>query len=292
MPVRVTCWVAAMTLVAWAAPAGEPRIATTYNIVYTRAGGVDLRLDLAYPVDLPGPHPAVVVLYGGAWRTGNKWGNRPTLSELARRGYVAVAPQYRHCPRNIFPAQVHDAKAAVRWVRSHAAEYGVDVDHVGAMGYSAGGHLALMLGVTGPEDGLEGDVPPGAPSSKVQAVVNYYGPTDLTASEVPDIARTLVRDFLGGTPAQKPEVAAKASPVTFLTRDDAAILTFHGTKDPLVPHDQAMRLGEAMTRVGLPGRVEILIGAGHGWSGPEMKRTMDATYAFFDQHLRSGAEGH
>ena len=216
---------------------------------------------------------------------GNKWGNRTLLAEFARRGFVAVAPQYRHCPKDIFPAQVHDVKAAVRWLRANAAEYRVDVDHVGAMGFSAGGHLSLMLGVTGPEDGLEGDVPPESPSSKVQAVVNYFGPSDLTATDVPDIAIGLVRDFLGAKSTDRPDLAAKASPVTFLSKDDAAILTFHGTKDPLVPHSQSTRLAEAMTRIGLPGRIELIVGAGHGWTGPEMKRTMSDTYEFFEEHL-------
>ncbi len=267
-------------------PAGAPKITATHDIPYARVGRADLKLDLACPVEGTGPFPAVVVLYGGAWRMGNKWGNRPTLAEFARRGYVAIAPQYRHCPADTFPAQVHDVKAAVRWLRAHAAEYRVDPDHIGAMGFSSGGHLALMLGVTGPADGLEGDVPPDSPSSKVQAVVNYFGPSDFLATDVPEYSQGLVRDFLGATPADLPEVAAKASPVTFLSRDDAPILTFHGTKDPLVPHTQATRLAEAMTRVGLAGRTELLVGAGHGWFGDQMKRTMADTYTFFETHLR------
>ena len=289
MSIRARLGLAALTFVAWVVPASsadDPKITTVYDLVYSRVGKTELRLDIAYPVEGTGPFPAVVVLYGGAWRTGNKWGNRPTLVQFARRGYVAISPQYRHCPKDIFPAQVHDVKAAVRWLRSHAADYRVDVDHVGAMGFSAGGHLSLMLGVTNPDDGLEGDVPADSPSSKVQAVVNFFGPSDLTATDVPEISVGLVRDFLGARHTDRQDLAAKASPVTYLSKDDAAILTFHGTKDPLVPHTQSTKLAEAMSRVGLPGRVELLIGAGHGWTGPEMKRTMNDTYEFFDAHLR------
>ncbi len=289
MPIRARLGFAVLMMLTWAfpaSPAGDPKIATVYDIPYSRANSIELRLDIAHPAGGEGPFPAVVVLYGGAWRVGNKWGNRPTLIEFARRGYVAIAPQYRHCPRDVFPAQVHDVKAAVRWLRSHAAEYRVDVDHVGAMGFSSGGHLSLMLGTTGPEDGLEGDVPPGSPSSKVQAVVNYFGPSDLTATDVPDISVGLVRDFLGANPLERRDLTAKASPLTYLTRDDAPTLGFHGTRDHLVPFDQSMRLAEAMTRVGVPGRVELIVGAGHGWTGPEMKRTMANTYAFFDEHLK------
>jgi acetyl esterase/lipase len=289
MGMRARWVVAVITIVAWAGPAPSadgPKIGTINDIVYTKTGLAEMRLDVAFPTEGTGPYPGVVVLYGGAWRVGNKWGNRTLLAEFARRGYVAVAPQYRHCPKDVFPAQVHDVKAAVRWLRGHSTEYKVDADHIGAMGFSAGGHLSLMLGVTGPDDGLEGDIPPGSPSSKVQAVVNYFGPSDLTPTDVSDFAAGLVRDFLGARSTDRPDLAAKASPMTYLSKDDAAILSFHGTKDPLVPHNQSTKLAEAMSRVGLPGRVELLIGAGHGWTGPEMRRTMNDTYEFFDEHLK------
>ena len=289
MSIRGRLAIATLTLLGLIVPASsadEPKITTANDLVYSRPGPTELRLDIAYPAEGSGPFPAVVVLYGGAWRTGNKWGNRPTLAQFARRGYVAIAPQYRHCPKHIFPAQVHDVKAAVRWLRTNAAEYRVDSEHIGAMGFSAGGHLSLMLGTTDPVDGLEGDIPPGSPSSKVQAVVNYFGPSDLTQPDVPDISEALVRDFLGARHVDRPDLAAKASPVTFLTKNDAPILTFHGTKDPLVPHNQSVKLAEAMSRAGVAGRTELLIGAGHGWVGPEMKRTMSNTYDFFDEHLK------
>ena len=289
MTIRGKLGLALVTIAAWVLPASsaDDRPVTTVNdIVYTRAGNTELRLDIAYPSTSTGPRPAVVVLYGGAWRTGNKWGNRLTLAEFARRGYVAISPQYRHCPRYTFPAQVHDVKAAVRWLRSHAVEYDIDVDHIGAMGFSAGGHLSLMLGVTGPDDGLEGEITANAPSSKVQAVVNYFGPSDLLATDVPEVAVNLVKDFLGVRHTDRPDIAAKASPLTYLTRDDAPILTFHGTKDPLVPPSQATKLTEAMTRVGVHGRTEFIIGAGHGWTGQELRRTMTETYAFFDEQLK------
>lgn len=131
---------------------------------------------------------------------------------------MAVSPEYRFCPKDVFPAQVHDVKAAVRWLRTNAASLNVDSDRIGAMGFSAGAHLALMLGLTGPEDGLEGLPPAGAPSSRVRAVVDFYAPIDLAATDMPDFGRSLVKDFLGGTAAEKPAVAAKASPLTFVSR--------------------------------------------------------------------------
>ncbi|MGP0066902.1 MAG: alpha/beta hydrolase fold domain-containing protein [Isosphaeraceae bacterium] len=269
--------------------ADEPKSKAERDIVYTKAGSTELKLDVASPAAGEGPFPAVLVIHGGAWRAGNKGDVGPVLLEFAGRGYVAFSPQYRFCPKEVFPAQVQDVKAAVRWIKSNAKKYRVDPDRVGAMGFSAGGHLALMLGVTGPSDGLEGDPSPGAPDTRIKAVVNYFGPTDLGSKDIPDISKGLVKDFLGASAEAKPELAAKASPKTYVSKDDAAILTFQGTKDPLVPFTQAIELAEAMTAAGVPGRVELLVGAQHGWGGAEMEHTRDQTFRFFDRHLKAGA---
>jgi acetyl esterase/lipase len=199
---------------------------------------------------------------------------------------VAVSPQYRLCPKETFPAQVHDVKAAVRWMKANAKKYRIDPERIGAIGFSAGGHLALMLGLTGPDDGLEGEVSAGAPDTRIKAVVNYFGPTDLAAEDFPDVSKPLVRDFLGGTPREKPESAAKASPRSYVSKGDAPVLTFQGTKDPLVPFSQAIKLAQAMTEAGVPGRVELLVGSQHGWGGAELERTKDETFRFLDRYLK------
>lgn len=261
-------------------------IETKTDIVYRTVDGQELKLDLARPTG-DGPFPGILVIHGGGWRAGDKASNREILALLAKSGYVAISPQYRFCPKDIFPAQVHDVKAAVRWLKSHAEEYKLDAKHIGATGFSAGGHLSLMLGVTDPDDGLEGDVPAGAPDSRVQAVVNFFGPTDFFAEDIPDVSKPLLSDFIGGSAQEQPEAARLASPVTFTTSDDPPILTFQGTKDPLVPHTQAFRLTDAMTKAGAPGRVELLIGASHGWTDGDLKRTMEAAIAFFDTYLKS-----
>jgi acetyl esterase/lipase len=268
--------------------ADEPaKAAGEQNIVYTKGGTVELKLDVSRPEGKGGLFPAVVLIHGGAWRAGNKSDVRGIASEFTKRGYVVVAPQYRFCPKETFPAQVYDVKAAVRWIKTNSKKYQVDAERIGAMGFSAGGHLALMLGLTGPNDGLEGDVPAGAPDSRVKAVVNYFGPTDLAAKDLPALSKPLVKDFLGGTPEEKPAAAAKASPLSFVSSDDAPILTFQGTKDPLVPYTQAIKLADAMNSAGVAGRVELLIGASHGWAGAELDRTINETFQFFDRHLKS-----
>jgi acetyl esterase/lipase len=265
----------------------EPESTTERDIVYTKAGSTELKLDLVRPKDGDALFPAILVIHGGAWRQGNKADVRPMLAEFIRHGYVAVAPQYRFCPQDAFPAQVHDVKAAVRWVKSNAKTYRIDPERIGAIGFSAGGHLAMMLGLTGPNDGLEGDVSAGAPDSRVKAVVNYFGPTDLAAKDIPEICKPWVKDFLGGSPQEKPEAAAKASPLTFVSKDDAPVLTFQGTKDPLVPFNQAIKLAEAMTSARVPGRVELLIGAQHGWGGAELEQSVNETFRFFDLYLKA-----
>ncbi|MFI5455615.1 MAG: alpha/beta fold hydrolase [Isosphaerales bacterium] len=270
--------------------AAGPKVTFEQDIVYSKIGSSELKLDLARPAEGEGLIPVIVVIHGGAWRGGNKSDVRAISSEFVRRGYATVAPQYRFCPKDPFPAQVHDVKAAVRWVKSNAKKYRIDPDRVGAIGFSAGGHLALFLGLTGPNDGLEGDVAAGAPDSRVRAVVNYFGPTDLAAQDIPDVSKPLVKDFLGGSPQEKPEAAAKASPLTFVSKDDAPILTFQGTKDPLVPFTQAIKLAEAMNTAGVPGRVELLVGAQHGWAGAELERTVDETFRFFDRYLGKADE--
>lgn len=281
---------------AWVSPSFAQEGAKTVmeeDVVYTKVGDQELKLDIARPEDTSTPHPAVLLIHGGAWRAGNKKDTRPLVAELAQHGYVAVSPQYRFCPDVPFPAQVHDVKAAVRWLRTNAKELGVDPDHIGAVGFSAGAHLSLMLGLTDGDDGLEGDgLAPDAPSSRVQAVVNFFGPTDLAADDLPAVSKGLVKDFIGGTPQDKPEETKQASPITFTTADDPPVLTFQGTKDPLVPHTQAFLLTDALTKAGAKGsRVELLVGAEHGWNGAELERTKKATYDFLDQYLKPHGSG-
>ncbi len=244
------------------------------DLSYATVDGSSLALDLARPAQGAGPFPAVVLIHGGAWRAGDK-------SELA------ISPQYRLCPKSPFPAQVHDVKAAVRWLRTHREQYKLDAEHIGALGFSAGGHLALMLGVTSPADGLEGEIAEGAPSSRVQAVVNYFGPTDLAVSGLPPQLEALVVDFLGAKASEKPDVARQASPLTFVTQDDAPILTFQGTADTTVSVTNAIKLSEAQTREHVAGRVELIVGGGHGnWGKLESERTEREAMEFMDGWLK------
>lgn len=275
-----------LALLLFVGSASDPAVSTTYDVPYTNVGAVELRLDIVQPAVGDGPFPAVLVIHGGAWREGSKEENRRFLMDFARRGYVGVSPQYRFVPKDLFPAQVEDVKAAVRFLRQNAKSLKVDPDRIGAMGFSVGGYLALMLGLTGPEDGLDGAVPKGVPSARVSAVVDYFAPVDLADPAFSEQAKTYVKDYLGAAAAEKPQLAARASPVTYVSSGDAPVLVFHGTKDPLVPTSQALELARRLTTAGVPGRVELIVGAEHGWQGAEWDRTMKETFEFFDEKLK------
>jgi acetyl esterase/lipase len=184
-----------------------------------------------------------------------------------------------------FPAQLHDAKAAVRWLRANADRYHVDPDRIGVVGFSAGGHLALLLGLTDPSAELEGDGGPTDPSSRVQAVVNFFGPTEMTECYRKSNLSWLFRLFLDGTPEEVPDRYRAASPLTYASRDDPPVLTIHGDKDLIVPVNQARVLDKKMNEVGASHTLMILAGQPHGFRGKYQDEAFEAMFAFLDKHL-------
>jgi acetyl esterase/lipase len=278
--------------------AAEPDIPIEKGIVFGKGGDVELKLDLARPLKGDGPFPLVVCIHGGAWQLGNRTAHLRTIRLLADHGYVAATVQYRLSPKYQFPAQVEDVKCAVRFLRANAKKYAIDPDHVGALGDSAGGHLSLLLGVMDPQDGLEGKGGNAGQPSKVQAVVNYYGPTDLStwaATRLGDQmlkagtgkdGDTLLKDFVG-TADRKDSIMKKASPLTYIDAKDAAVLTLQGTTDQLVAVEQARTLHAALKKAGVPERLEVLEGAGHGWGGEQRNRTDRLTVEFLDKYLKA-----
>ena len=256
------------------------------DVEYGKAGDVSLKLHLARPEKSAQPAPCIVVIHGGAWRGGDKAMHIPQILEFAKSGYASVSVGYRFCPQHKFPAQIEDVKCAVRFLRANAAKYNLDPNRIGAIGFSAGAHLSLLLGVMDMDDGLEGGGGNPDQSSKVQAVVAYFGPTDLNADDIPPVSTGLLIDFVGGPKKDTLEIRKKASPITYVTKNDAPLLIFQGTKDSLVPHTQATVMADAMTKAGAPGRVELLIGADHGWGGEELKHTVEETQRFFARHLK------
>ncbi len=276
--------------------AQSAKIISEDNIIYGKADGTDLKLDLARPKG-NGPFPAIVFIHGGGWYQGSRQRYRGEIQEAAKRGYVAATISYRLMKFDekkketttatpIFPAQIHDAKAAIRWVRANAKKYHVDPNRIGVTGGSAGGHLSLLVGLTDPSSGLEGESGNPEQSSRVQAVVNVFGPTDMAACYKKSVVAWIFRLFLGGTPDEAPERYKAASPITYVSKDDPPVLTLHGDKDTLVPVEQAKALDEKMKAVGAPHTLIIYKGQGHGFGGEYNKKAWDATWEFFDRHLK------
>ncbi len=260
------------------------------GIRYAQRGARALNLDLARPKTGEGPFPAIVCLFGGGWISGHRGAVRPHLTYFAPHGYVVVAPDYRLAPDDPFPAAVADVRACVRWLRRNADSYNIDPERIAAMGFSAGGHLACMLGVApdthrfGPDEFHDDGV-----SARVQAVVNYFGPGDLAADDWSALAvRKYLVPFLQGTPDEQPEAYRQASPITQITPDDAPVLTFQGDADRTVPPSQAKNLHAELDEKGVDNTLVIIEGAGHGWGEPTLEETRQQALRFLARHLRHG----
>jgi acetyl esterase/lipase len=247
------------------------------NIVYRRAGDRRVKLDLYVP-RAPAPRagrPAIIAIHGGGWRGGSRRDYGRSVASLAQHGYVVAAVDYALSRPGTpcWPENLEDVREAVRWLRRHASDYGIDRDRIVAMGASAGGHLAALLG-TWPDEATRADArfdsatpgDDGTTSARVSAVVDFYGPTDLLAIQGPPTRRGGPLDlFLGGTPHQVRDRYEAASPIHHVSVDTPPILLVQGEDDQLVRPDQATRMARALSRAGIPHRVILLGGAGHGF---------------------------
>jgi len=236
--------------------------------------------------------PLIIWIHGGGWQNGSK--ERPTGLPFLREGYALASINYRLSGHALFPAQIEDCKAAVRWLRANARKYRIDPNRFGVWGASAGGHLVAMLGTTGGVK--EFDVGENLQvSSRVQAVCDFYGPTDflqMDAHRVPGAA--LAHDspgspearLVGGPIQENKEKVARANPITYIRKDAPPFLIVHGDADPLVPHHQSELLRDALEKAGVPVSSYTVKGGGHGQGFQQDANLMPAVRAFFAKTLR------
>ncbi|MDR3710769.1 MAG: alpha/beta hydrolase [Capsulimonadaceae bacterium] len=243
-------------------------------------------MDLYVPQGVAAALPAIVAIHGGGWRGGSRTGYRNAASHFVSHGYVFCTIDYRLDDTAIYPAQIEDCKCAIRYLRAHANLYHIDPSRIGVWGESAGGHLAAMLGTSAGVKRLEGTGGWEDQSSAVQAVLDLYGPSDLRAygktTAVSQAGADIVVKFLGGTPMDKPDLAADASPIVFVSKNSAPFLILQGDKDPLVSVAQSQELYDTLKASGVDATIKILPGAGHGgpqFFAPEIISMVDDFFA-------------
>ena len=280
------CWAFAQR--PYAVPTGAKRVD---DVVYAKVGARELHVDVVMPSDAPAkPRPCVVWVHGGGWSKGTHKANQ--AAGLAGKGYVAASVEYRLSGEAIYPAQIQDCKAAIRFLRAHAKDYGIDPNRIGVWGGSAGGHLVALMGTTGGVKELEGTEGNPKESSRVQAVCDYFGPTNLMASPKWIATPPQISALLGGSPKDKPELARLASPVKFVDPKDPPFLIVHGEEDRLVPIAQSEGLYEALKKAGVPVSFVRVKNAGHGFTGIDIQPTREeinaSVLAFFDKELKKG----
>lgn len=233
------------------------------DITYKTTPEKELKLDIYHPKDLSGTAPLLMFIHGGSWKKGKKDDYRRYLVDFAMKGYVTATVSYRFAQEAAFPAALEDVVCALQWLKQNASSYHIDTSKVAVVGGSAGGHLGMLLAYHAQDSTFTPTSACGSTAStSIQALVNFYGPVDLTTEYARGHAS--VTDFIGTTySAATHERFANASPLSFITPDDPPTLTFHGTIDELVPISQADTLDRRLTAVGVKSHYHRLKGWPH-----------------------------
>jgi len=264
-------------------------------VTYCTVGGVALTMNIFLPQTGAGPHPAAVMVHGGGWEHGDAGSpNRlsPVESGLVSQGFVVASLNYRLAPQYLWPAQIEDVKCAIRYLRAEAATYAIDTTRIGAWGSSAGGHLVSMLGTVGPSAGY--DVGQYLDqSSAVQAVVDEWGPADLTGAGWGPAGTQAITQVFGVAPGQASPVLRAASPVSYVAAGDPPFLIIQGAQDSTVPPSQSQEFAAALKSAGVPETLVMVQNAGHGLvptggvPTPSVSQVNHMIVSFFVTHLLS-----
>jgi acetyl esterase/lipase len=265
-----------------------PDVQIKPDLEYVPGGGASQSLDLYLPKSDAPLIPLVVYIHGGGWVSGTDKDWHPSFCDLLEHGFAVATINYRLTKEALHPAQIYDCKAAIRWLRAHAADYHLNPDRIGVWGHSAGGHLAALLGVTNDLPAMEGDEGTKGVSSSVQAACDWSGPTDLvkTFQDGPAAAQSLyplVVGLVGGPDKANKENLAQASPVTYVSAKSVPFLIMQGDKDNVVPLDQSSILDAALKKAGVESTLIFIPGGGHGIGKPD---DLKPVTAFFEKQIK------
>ena len=254
------------------------------NVVYSTANGYDNKVDLYLPRNADGPVPTVIYIHGGGWVGGTKESSVLRLLPYLNHGMAALNVEYRLARNSLAPGAVADCRCLLRWVYANAKQYNLDTTKLVVTGNSAGGHLALMTGITDPSSGLDYDCSAGRPETKigVAAIVNWYGITDVADLLSGANMKSYAVRWLGSL-ADRGRVAMRVSPLTYVRNGLPPILTIHGDADPTVPYQHAIRLKKALDANGSPNQLHTVKGGKHGGFTAEQSRVI---YAKIEEFLK------
>lgn len=263
------------------------------DVTYGTAGGADLKMDVYYPKSATGSLPVVMYVHGGGWTGGDKQdgAGAAAIPSLQDAGFLVVSINYRLAPDFRFPAQIEDVKCAVRYLRGNATKYSLDPERIGAWGGSAGGHLVSLLGVMDDDDGLGGSGGYPDESSRVQAVVDMFGPSDLTREFEGGATGKALGPRVFGTSDSESEILKISSPVTYVSGDDPPFLILHGDSDKLVPPAQSQELYDILKAADVPTTLVMVKNAGHafmpqgGEISPSRQEINSIVVEFFKREL-------
>ena len=279
-----------------AAPALHDSVRLIENLPYAGTNNPRQMLDLILPKEnAANPLPVVVFIHGGGWRNGQKGsGGRRVVPFVESGNFAGVSVGYRLSGEAKWPNQIHDCKAAIRWIRANAKKYNLDPDRIGVWGTSAGGHLVAMLGTSGDVAAMDGKIGPHTDvSSRVTGVADFYGPTNfltMNTTAIPeatldhDAANSPESLLIGSAIQESPEKVATANPITFVSPDNPPFLIVHGTMDPLLSFNQSELLQAAFKKTKVDSTLITIDGGGHV-HGFWPKAT-EVVERFFNHHLR------
>jgi acetyl esterase/lipase len=259
-----------------------PNIEAYKDLVYVPGGDKRQSLDLYVPARSDEPLPLIVWIHGGGWKYGSK--NVCPVLAWTQKGYVVASINYRLSRDAKFPAQIRDCEAAIGWLREKARKYHIDRDRVVAWGESAGGHLASLVGTAW--DAAEWDSRQEKGTGRVEAVIDWYGRSDLTpVSTNPAFADSPSAFLLGGCGDEVARLSREASPILHVSKDDPPFLIMHGDQDKVVPLRQSQAFAEALKKVGVKVKLLVLKGIGHGGRQFLAPEQVDAIDTFLNEHL-------